>query len=124
MPPSTMTKSRSLIVTLRNLLGAAAGLAVGGGCMVGPNYRTPDSSLPEAFHAVPPSQPETGRVVARSESLEQWWTVFQDPELNSLIERALRNNRDLKQAVSRVRPRRARHCRWRIDSGRGGHGRL
>jgi NodT family efflux transporter outer membrane factor (OMF) lipoprotein len=102
-----MTKSRFIAATLRLLLGAAAGLAAGGGCMVGPHYRPPDDKLPDAFDAVPLSQPATGRIVARSESLEQWWTVFQDPELNSLVERALRNNRDLKEAVSRVRQARA-----------------
>ena len=39
--------------------------------------------------------------------LRQWWKVFHDPELDSLEDRALRNNRDLKVAISRVREARA-----------------
>jgi NodT family efflux transporter outer membrane factor (OMF) lipoprotein len=44
---------------------------------------------------------------ADPEVLRRWWTVFHDPELDSLVDRALRNNRDLKVAVSRVREARA-----------------
>jgi NodT family efflux transporter outer membrane factor (OMF) lipoprotein len=44
---------------------------------------------------------------ADEEQLEHWWTVFKDPELDSLVDRALKNNRDLKTAISRVRQARA-----------------
>jgi NodT family efflux transporter outer membrane factor (OMF) lipoprotein len=105
-----MTKSRPIEGKVKIFLGVIAGLAAGAGvsCMVGPDYKAPKNKLPDAFHEVRPAPAgEAGRVVPASESLEQWWTVFQDPELDSLIERALRNNRDLKQAVSRVRQARA-----------------
>jgi NodT family efflux transporter outer membrane factor (OMF) lipoprotein len=105
-----MTKFRTSDSRTGGFLRAAVGLAVaaGGGCMVGPNYHAPETKLPEAFHEVQEAPPGgTGRVVTTSESLAEWWTVFQDPELNSLIDRALRHNRDLKLAVSRVRQARA-----------------
>ena len=36
-----------------------------------------------------------------------WWTNFNDPELNSLVDRAVRSNLDLKIAEARVRAARA-----------------
>jgi NodT family efflux transporter outer membrane factor (OMF) lipoprotein len=40
-------------------------------------------------------------------AVEQWWSTFHDPELNSLIERAVRANLDLKIAASRLLEARA-----------------
>ena len=40
-------------------------------------------------------------------AMEQWWRSFQDPELNSLIDRAIRANLDLKIAASRLLEARA-----------------
>ncbi|SPF53916.1 Transcriptional regulator, Fis family [Candidatus Sulfopaludibacter sp. SbA4] len=40
-------------------------------------------------------------------AVEQWWRTFHDPELDSLIERAVRANLDLKVAASRVLEARA-----------------
>jgi multidrug efflux system outer membrane protein len=40
-------------------------------------------------------------------AVEQWWRGFQDPELDSLIERAVRANLDLKVAASRLLEARA-----------------
>ena len=40
-------------------------------------------------------------------AVEQWWSSFHDPELDSLIERAVRNNLDLKVAASRFLESRA-----------------
>lgn len=37
----------------------------------------------------------------------QWWSSFQDPELNSLVERAVNGNLDLKLAVEQVQEARA-----------------
>jgi len=40
-------------------------------------------------------------------AVEQWWCSFHDPELDSLIERAVRANLDLKMAASRILEARA-----------------
>jgi NodT family efflux transporter outer membrane factor (OMF) lipoprotein len=83
-------------------------LAMGcGGCRVGPHYHRPEPEVPPGFGELGQAR---GLAVSSSENpaqLGQWWTVFHDPTLDSLIERALRNNRDLKIAVSRVREARA-----------------
>jgi outer membrane protein, multidrug efflux system len=86
--------------------------AVLGGCTVGPTYHKPDAAIPATFGEVGPEggSREIGAVngnPADPALLGRWWTVFHDPELDSLVERALRNNRDLKVAVSRVREARA-----------------
>ena len=40
-------------------------------------------------------------------AVEQWWSSFHDPELDSLLERAVRANLDLKMAASRLLEARA-----------------
>src|SRR5580692_6062347 len=70
------------------------------GCAVGPDYQTPDGALPVAFLSQPAiKQPATG---GASPDLWQWWRTLHDPQLNALIERALRNNLDLKIALDRL----------------------
>ena len=76
------------------------------GCAVGPSYHPPRPTLPDAY---PPTS-TAGEASARpgpTGSLTQWWTLFDDPELNSLLSRALAGNRDLQLADSRVRQARA-----------------
>jgi NodT family efflux transporter outer membrane factor (OMF) lipoprotein len=41
------------------------------------------------------------------QDLAQWWTVFNDPRLTSLVERAMQANLDLRLAESRIRQARA-----------------
>jgi outer membrane protein, multidrug efflux system len=72
------------------------------GCTVGPNYKRPQVSVPKQWTVAPArgtstTQPET----------DEWWSSFQDPELNSLIERAVGRNLDLKLALERVQEARA-----------------
>src|SRR5713226_2507936 len=38
---------------------------------------------------------------------DDWWSSFQDPELNSLVERSAKQNLDLKLALERVQEARA-----------------
>ncbi|MCX5633842.1 MAG: efflux transporter outer membrane subunit [Phycisphaerae bacterium] len=70
------------------------------GCMVGPNYKPPQTSVPSAW---------TGTADQNTAAMDlvHWWTQFNDPNLASLIERAVESNLDLKQAESRLRQARA-----------------
>lgn len=73
------------------------------GCTVGPDFRTPDASVPPDWHARPAHME-----VARGEvELSRWWQRFEDPLLTSLIERACNGNFDLRQAETRIRQARA-----------------
>jgi outer membrane protein TolC len=46
-------------------------------------------------------------MTAPAETLDQWWTGFRDPVLDSLIERAVTRNLDLQIAAARIREARA-----------------
>jgi outer membrane protein, multidrug efflux system len=71
-------------------------------CAVGPDYRAPTP-------AVGPAWLEGQGVGDDSQpvKLARWWTEFNDPVLDSLVERAVKSNLDLQLAVARVREARA-----------------
>lgn len=65
-------------------------------CTVGPNYQRPAVDTPSSFrYAAPDAQ------VVDPAALE-WWAQFNDPVLDSLIQRALVQNKDLAIAAARV----------------------
>jgi multidrug efflux system outer membrane protein len=72
-------------------------------CAVGPNYRRPTVPIPANFRA-PSPLPEPQ---AQSMADLQWWTIFKDEQLQSLIRTALAQNYDLRDAVARVEAARA-----------------
>lgn len=67
-----------------------------GGCTVGPDYHAPDMAVPSRYAAAGPTMAGAG-------DLSQWWKRFNDPELDRLVDRALKSNPDLLTAASRVR---------------------
>lgn len=79
---------------------AAAGSMVG--CMVGPTYKAPVTTAPAHW-----SEPLAGGETERSADLATWWQGFQDPQLDTLIQRALAANLDLRIARARLREARA-----------------
>jgi outer membrane protein, multidrug efflux system len=82
---------------------AAAGLTLlAAGCAVGPNYQKPDLAAPTGWKEAQ----QTG-VDARAAELSRWWSAFNDPLLDSLVERAVRSNLDLRLAEARIREARA-----------------
>lgn len=46
--------------------------------------------------------PPGSATAAQNELLERWWTAFDDPVLNALVEEAFANNLDLKLALARI----------------------
>src|ERR1700723_2593368 len=82
------------------LLAPATLLAVLlGGCAVGPNYHPPQLPLPDHYAAAPaaPQAPAPSPV-----ELAAWWHSLQDPELDSLIDRAIAANPDVQIALDRL----------------------
>lgn len=69
-------------------------------CAVGPDYKSPQLPTPDQWH----SQPQAGVKPdsAESPTLASWWTVLKDPTLNRLVDRALAENKTVKQAMARV----------------------
>ena len=72
------------------------------GCAVGPNYKRPQAAVPTHWTVAPTRGTET-----KSPETDEWWASFQDPELNSLVERSISRNLDLKLALERVQEARA-----------------
>ncbi len=78
------------------------------GCMVGPNYHTPQLTAPPAWVGV--GQTTSGQLsvaAAQPAELTQWWRQFNDPMLTSLVEEAVKVNLDLKLAEASLRQARA-----------------
>lgn len=73
-----------------------------GGCMVGPDYRVPETTVAASW--IEAGDP--GIVTDRQDDRD-WWRVFQDPVLDRLIEIGYRENIDLRQAGARVLEARA-----------------
>jgi NodT family efflux transporter outer membrane factor (OMF) lipoprotein len=72
------------------------------GCSVGPEYIRPSVSEPKVWID------ETNPAVNTAKSdLTEWWTVFQDPILNELIEKAYSSNPGLQIAGLRILEARA-----------------
>lgn len=73
-----------------------------GACTVGPNYGRVHSAVPAHWGEMPGSGLTAGPV-----RLARWWTLFEDRELDSLMERAVASNLDLRDAEARIREARA-----------------
>ncbi|HEX2714362.1 MAG TPA: efflux transporter outer membrane subunit [Candidatus Acidoferrales bacterium] len=71
-------------------------------CAVGPNYKRPQVAVPNQWTVAPARGTST-----KPPQRDEWWSSFQDPELNSLVERAAGQNLDLKLALERVQEARA-----------------
>jgi NodT family efflux transporter outer membrane factor (OMF) lipoprotein len=87
------------------LLPVAAVLALAG-CTVGPDYHGAPQAAPvaaqaSAFNRAPQGTVSTAPVAAA------WWLALNDPQLNALIDTALKNSPDLHAAEARVRQARA-----------------
>ena len=77
-------------------------------CAVGPNYRAP-----QVAPAVVQNAQSSSFVTQSPEAL--WWQEFGDTELNSLVQRALAANLDLRSAYDRVRAARAVFVERKLD---------
>jgi multidrug efflux system outer membrane protein len=72
------------------------------GCTVGPNFKRPHASVPSQWTVA-----STRGISTKSPETDDWWSSFQDPELNSLVERSAKQNLDLQLALERVQEARA-----------------
>jgi NodT family efflux transporter outer membrane factor (OMF) lipoprotein len=113
------------------LFPVVATLLIAAGCEVGPNYKTPRAEISGAFDTGPellpttlpttpttiatttqPTSPTNASIsaatrVATQPSVEpvdltHWWTALNDPELDSLVSRAIDSNLDISIAAAHV----------------------
>ncbi len=83
-----------------------------GGCAVGPNYKTPEMEVPQAWEGSTTTRPTTyptttAAATTRPVDLAVWWSSLNDPVLDTLVARAVESNLDLRVATARVREARA-----------------
>jgi outer membrane protein, multidrug efflux system len=71
-----------------------------GGCTLGPKYNRPAADVPATFRGLPDNP--SADLTATSAGDVAWATYFQDVQLQSLIQTALKNNFDLRIAATRV----------------------
>ena len=93
------------------MIGVAA-LGAIAGCTVGPRYRAPAPPTVTAYTPQPlPAETASSEGPAGNAQRfnptatipSDWWTAFQSPELNAMVEQALKNSPTLEQATARLK---------------------
>ena len=79
------------------LTAIASAVVLLAGCTVGPDFVRPTPDVPAHWSGVQ----------AESTELGAWWSAFGDSTLNSLVERAVTSNLDLRAAMLRIEESRA-----------------
>lgn len=83
---------------MHRLLVSAAALALAG-CMVGPDYQRPQTTLPTAYADAPVADARTAATPALR---ADWWMLYGDRTLDGLVATALSDNLDVAAAVARI----------------------
>lgn len=103
---TTMTVDGGLMTHYKSkiglrLAGTVALALLLAACKTGPDYTRPAMDIKEGFKSA------TETESAQPNLARDWWQLFNDPELSSLVEQALAQNLDLKAAMARVAQSRA-----------------
>ncbi len=80
---------------MRQSLALAALLPLLAACAVGPHIPHVNAPLPAAFESQPTPAPSEVRI-------DKWWSLYNDPQLEGLVEQALRSAPDARSAMSRL----------------------
>ena len=88
------------IMKLNQLLATSAFAALLSGCNVGPKYTRPTYPAPPAFRGADDAAVTSDAKASLGD--QQWSAVFQEPELQELIRKALVNNYDTRIAVQHI----------------------
>ena len=81
------------------LLGCISAATIAG-CNVGPNYKRPNVPAPPAYRGPDESQVKSEQQNSLGD--QKWAEVYQEPELQELIRKALANNFDVQIAADRI----------------------
>jgi NodT family efflux transporter outer membrane factor (OMF) lipoprotein len=108
----------SLALRIRRAPRLAAGLSAAallGGCAAGPNFHRPpapaasgyrpagesnpiDTAAAAAARRAPAAAPYAQRILLGAPAVPEWWTLFDSPQLDALMRRAMAGNRNLAAA--------------------------
>ena len=82
------------------------------GCAAGPDYKRPDAPAASNYAASATTQEtasvqtlhgEAQKFISTNDIPFEWWTLFQSPQLDALIKRAIKTNPDIEAAQAAVR---------------------
>jgi len=101
----------------------AAAAVLCAGCAVGPDYHRPPLDVPAQYRdAAPAGAAPTAAVSTAAASTAAasvgdagWWEVYPDPDLQTLLAAAVKNNYDVKIAVARIDQARAQLGSTRLN---------
>ena len=93
------TETRDRIALAVKIIGTVALITLAG-CNVGPKYQRPNITAPPAFRGA--DDLAVANDAKNSLGDEQWSSVYQEPELQALIRKALANNFDVRIAAERI----------------------
>ena len=84
----------------RLLIVASAFAMALAGCNVGPDYKRPDAPMTEAFKPTP-----EWKIAAPEDDVSkgEWWKIYHDPVLDTLMSEVVINNQNVALYVARVR---------------------
>ncbi|HZZ10946.1 MAG TPA: efflux transporter outer membrane subunit [Paraburkholderia sp.] len=105
MQSDQISRTRAPALRTLTLAVAAAFAAVLAGCAVGPNYARPAAEIPASYKEAAPgwkvAQP------ADQHDRGDWWTIYQDPQLDALEDRLNASNQTVAQFAAAYRQARA-----------------
>lgn len=84
---------------IKNIVGVLAIIVMVASCKVGPNFQKPEEKTPQTYRY---TNNATDSIINL-----KWWELFNDPVLDTLIATALRENKNLLVAASRIEQARA-----------------
>ncbi|WP_206999877.1 efflux transporter outer membrane subunit [Trinickia mobilis] len=98
-------QSRAGIPRVLTIAVAAAAAIAFAGCAVGPNYQRPAAAVPAAYKETP----EGWKVAQPSDQTDRgnWWTIYNDAQLNALIDKLNTANQTVAQFAAAYRQARA-----------------
>lgn len=94
---------------MKRLILLAAGLV--SACTVGPDYRPPAQPAATAGSFTDPGSARVSTAPAQGD----WWRLFEDPALDSLVAQALAHNTDVRVAAANLQRARAILAEARVD---------
>ncbi|MBS7328339.1 MAG: efflux transporter outer membrane subunit [Oxalobacter sp.] len=92
---------------IASLLVALGSLAMTGCVTVGPDYKIPEDAVVNKADTAEPFASGQNRAFSQNPLPDHWWRLYDDPMLNSLIEKALAENTDLRIAQANLARSRA-----------------
>lgn len=94
---------------IKNITGLlTASLLLAGCTMIGPDYKAPEIDTPAALTSSDDGPASNLLSQDQTEDWVMWWQIFEDAELNDLIQNAQADNLNIRLQADRIREARAR----------------